>query len=671
MNFIHQLRNSTPDERVTLIRSRYEKNFAFFKKEYPDVTSFIERTPSRYHLNLTESFFELVDTKTEKLCNADMGLDREAELAGQYNHPDWLDLHNIRLQSEPEFPLHHIPVDYLRTELAKTFNDIHERIVLGSVPLQNEITGKRFSPPCVFLGIFHGLHIDYYLNEHQVPSLLLIEPEAEKFETSLFFLDYSWIKDRCGSLYLVIGDDCSSLGIRNFFSIHKIHIRMWCRLFQSSPVETSNHFIEAIRRYQRGWTDIFFPLDIEFSSLRNGMANIGNGLPLLSGFPTLSKNSVIAIVASGPSLDNHIEWLVENRDRIILFAVHSVVRVLRQHGIRPDFQFNLDSDRDKDLVDSLKLFRDVPMISDYRTGANFLSAVDKTMLCAEKIKPTVVDFVFTLEETHPSTTNLAFSFACSCRPNAILLLGCDFGYKSSDQTHAMNTMHSQSSTDVMAHLQASENESYTIANFPEDKTVLTNSFLTYARLAVENCALQHNREIKIMNFSRGAKINGVEACHAAQFVFPKSVIERSSDIQRIIDCFAPAREGYNYRKYQISAESMSIRMKKKLLQAMELDEFSRTAFSQRIDAAIDLALEQCRSSKNDYRMTIFSKLFTDLLSIWNCYMIVSNDIRESEVVYEKGIEILREAFAKIESLEVLEHLLENQGYENNLNRNNN
>lgn len=658
MNFINQLRESSSEDRVELIRERYEKNYRFFQEEHPEVISLIEGSQNSYHLNLTSSFLDIVHSETETLCNSNAGLDHDAILAGQYNHPDWLEMHNIRLQSDPEFPLHHIPVDYLRTEFAKSFKDIHERIVSGSVPVQNEKNGKRFSPPCIFLGIFHGLHIDYYLNENEVPSLLLIEPEAEKFEISLFFLDYSWIKDRFGTLYLVIGDDSTSLGIRNFFSIHKIHIRMWCRIFQSNPNQISHYLIEAIRRYQRAWTDLFFPLDTELFSLRNGVENIVNGLPVLSNTPNLSKNSVIVLVASGPSLDNDIEWLIENRDRILLFAVHSAVRALRAHGLKPDFQFNLDSDRDAGVVEALQLYRDIPMISDYRIGKYLLSAVDSVFLCAEKFKPTMVEFSHTLEETHPSTTNLAFSFACYCRPRMIVLLGCDFGYKSTGQTHAMHTMQSKKANSAHSPPLNSENESHVTPNFSGNGTILTNSFLTYSRLAVENCAQVYRDSVKIVNFSHGAKINGAESCHANNFIFHRYYIDRNSDVQRIRNCFTAAKEEENYRKYLISAEHLSIRFKKMLIEEMTLDCFTRKSFSQSIDTAIDNALEYCITSDNDYRMTLFSKIFTDLLSIWNCYMILSENIREAEDVYTKGLKIFRESLARIEGLSSLECLLD-------------
>lgn len=654
MSFLHTLRHAKPEKRVSIVTKRYEDNISFFKQEYPEIIDFLDGGRCPYHLNLTPTFFDLVHTSANSLCHSAAGLDYDAEQAGQYDHPSWIDLHNFRLQTDPKFPLHHRPIETLRNRLAEEFSDCHERIVAGKIPVQAETDGNRFTPPAVFLGIFDGLHIDHFLSENAVPALLLVEPDPERFEASLYFVDYTDLQRRFGTLYLAIGNDPGSMAIRNFFFLHRIHARMWARLFISYPFPGSEYFVETIRRYQQAWSDIFFPLDIEYAGLVNGRHNIARSLPVLSSTPRLSEKSCIAIVASGPSLAEDLEWLRANRLRIIIFAVHTAVRVLREKGIIPDFQVNIDTDRPEEIVRALRLYREIPLIADHRVGKLFLDAVETSLLCVERAKPATVDFTVTLEDTHPSTTNLAVSFACACRPSTIILIGCDFGYKSAGQTHVSGSIYSRIDAEGAEPREISPYEGAAAPNFPESQTVYANSFLTYARLAVENAIHRHGEDIRFVNFSDGAGIWGAEAMRSKDFVLPSGFGDKQAeDVRRIRNSFRPAGENVNWRRFDKPAGELSKLFRQETLTALSLEDFTRTKFARSVDAALDIALKKCVSQENDHRLSAYTKLFSDLLSIWTCYMLATSSLDEAETVYRKGRELLEEVFAEISLWESL------------------
>ena len=58
-------------------------------------------------------------------------------------------------------------------------------------------------------------------------------------------------------------------------------------------------------------------------------------------YPALAGRRVL-VVAAGPSLDLHLDWIARNRDRFVIIAVARVGSTLARHGIRPDYYSIID-----------------------------------------------------------------------------------------------------------------------------------------------------------------------------------------------------------------------------------------------------------------------------------------------------------------------------------------
>ena len=67
--------------------------------------------------------------------------------------------------------------------------------------------------------------------------------------------------------------------------------------------------------------------------------NISNYLPDMNRHPIL-------VCGAGPSLDEHIDFIKEYRDKIVVFAVDMALMALINSGIEPDFLVNVDAEGD-------------------------------------------------------------------------------------------------------------------------------------------------------------------------------------------------------------------------------------------------------------------------------------------------------------------------------------
>ena len=641
LNIIETLRKAKYTDRPVILEKMYQKNLAFFRKKHPALEQFIEQTNCPFQLDITDTFLNIVHTASGRIAHPEVGLDYFAEMMGGWVHEAWTDLMNFKVAISDKHPLHFKPVHTFDTRLNEDFPEYEHRFAAGRINLKEISEKKRFSPPVVFLGIFHGLHIAHYLQHTELATALFIEPEPERFEVSCYFLDYTEIEHRFGTLHLSIGNETTSGSIESFFSLIRITPQVWVRILTGYQCDHAPYFIETIKSLQATSANLTYPLDYEMRGLLQGKKNLDQGLPLLSRPIRVSKQCRIAIVATGPSLDNDLVWLKKNRDRLIIFAVHSSVRVLRKHGIVPDFQFNLDAIIGSIGMESLQLFHEVPFITDYKIPPGLVADFETPLLCTDTYKQAVVRFVTSLTETHPSTTNLAVSFACFCRPTKIYLLGCDFGYRAMTQDHAKGSIYEEkrdrgeSATSAGNLLQA-----LVKANFSGTDPIQTIPVHLRTKIVVERCIRTNGKGISVVNVSDGAFISGARPQRSSQVqLTPYS--KKEDDVRAIINGFIPAQKGENWEPYVEPGAVRLDRLKKDLINVVTLTSFSWKGFSQAIDSVLSTVLGEQEEGDKDLRMDTYYRVLVDLLTIWYRFIIFFDDTSDAEAVYTAGLEELK------------------------------
>ena len=639
-NIINKLRGGSPVERGEILENTYSRNRAFFKKNYPVINEYLNQSSSPYRIDMTESFLNIVDERNGTIAHPD-NLDTFAEMLGGWTHQGWQELFNLKVMYPSEEGVHKKCVRSLFQKLGENFPEHKEYWERGQLNLKELSDGRRFSPPVVFLGIFHGLHIAHHFSNTLFTDALFLEPDHEKFEVSCYFLDYEAVVERVGTFHIYVGEEALGRHFARFFDDYMVTPHQWVRVLPAYASEKMPYFVEVMKALQSTRSDTMYPHDHHLYGLQNACKNINKKLPLLCRQPKLSKKSCIAVIAAGPSLTHDLKWLKKNQERVLIFAVHSSVKILKEHGIVPDLQFSLDTKLDTETIDKLDLYEDVPLVNDYKTEEKVYERMQEVLLVSDRNASHAVKIESPLQHSTPSSANLAFSFACYCRPLKILLLGCDMGYRSMDEIHVKGH-HDDEGGDTREIYEGSR-QMLTPPNFSELAPVQTTPFLNSTRMSME-AILQNTRgAITVYNLSDGSKIDGTIAKYSSTLKLPLYK-KKQYDIQKIRDCFLPLAKNVNWRPFATSGEEVLEGLKKELLKNLKLEDFNWYEFCQHLDLALFAAMESVdQKMAHDYRMAIYNKVILDLLCGWFIYIIFRDDMEETEKIYAKGYEIVKEA----------------------------
>ncbi len=648
---IDRLRALSPEERPVLLRETYESNIAFFRQHYPHLLALIQQQKCPYQLNVTSEFLSITHEKTGELAHPKAGLDLFAAMMGDWVHDTWIDLCNFKVPAMDLYPLHGEPLRNLYRELLMEFPETLIRFSNKEVNLKELPDGRRFSPPVIFLGIFHGLHIDYYLSRTEVSHILLVEPDTQRFEVSCYFLDYRQITNGSDVVFS-LGPDPQSEAIRLFFSNYHISRSLWARVLPAYEHEAAPHMIESFRMHQVTMSNVVFPLDRDYDALRQADVNLRQKRLLLTSRPRLSPGSRIAVVASGPSLDQDIDWLRENQDRLIILAVFSAVKPLLRQGIRPDFQVTMETVlHEEGLRNPLGLDPDIPVIAGCNAPASIVRYFKKLFLCGIGDKVAPVRFSLPLHRVLPSSTSMAFSFASLCAPAEIFLAGCDFGYLSTGHTHAGNTIYDRNPSekdDVVVSDYLDKMQQIVVeANFKssERQFVTSTPFLSHVRIVVEQSIARMPRT-KIYNLSDGARVRGAKPKRSGTIKL-KKYAGKADDVHRICESFRPAEKGLNWKPYKKKSSDLVQDFKKDVLRGLSLDEFSWKEFNLSVDRAVFDALAAHRENDLDRRPEVFVLFILHLLTAWYKVALFSDHVEQTEEIHKAGLEKLETIFKQL------------------------
>lgn len=645
---IERLQNLSPAERPALLQEIYAKNRRFFKKNISVIDKFLEQTKCEYRIDITDKFLNIVHEPTGQLGHPEAGLDTFAMMMGDWVHNAWVDLFNIRTVLPPEqFKIHTAPVRRMLDFTNRNFPAYLQNIASGKINLKVLEDGRRFSPPVIFLGIFHGLHIDYFLSRTDLPTALFMEPDPARFEVSCYFLDYEELKIKMGGvLFIALGENERAGAIQRFFSKTRITPLIWTRVLPAYANPQAPVLIENLKLLQTVRSDMIYPLDLELGGLINGLSQVKKGRFLLSDEIFTSRQCRIAVVATGPSLSNDIEWLKKNKNKVIIFAVHSSVKILKSYGITPDFQFSLDiNPRKPGELDILDLYREKPLIEYYKATDDYFNLTDIVLTIAEKYKPDPVVLKKSLEYTHPSTTCLAFSFADYCSPKEIYLIGCDFGYRSVEKDHAAGSLYDILQDQQGKKVKTTYGKSLQVimpSNFKDAGFIQTTTSLSHAKIAIESRIETSKNHYKVFNMSDGVEVKNTIPKRSADVVLGRYE-KKQKDINKIMRSFQAAKLNKNWHPYSETGSNMFQAMKKAIIEKLSPEEFSWMNVANAIDGVLDELVAFCRK-KNDLRMEIYENVIAIILSNMYYCLLFHDDEKEAEEAYKSMVMELNRIF---------------------------
>ncbi|NOT86487.1 MAG: DUF115 domain-containing protein [Methylococcaceae bacterium] len=169
------------------------------------------------------------------------------------------------------------------------------------------------------------------------------------------------------------------------------------------------------------------------------MSNLADNLLPASILTNAYKGQTAVILAGGPSLDEALPWVKQNRDKITLFAVSRIARQLQQQAIEPDFICSVDpSDLSFDISKEMLNFSDkTTFLYAYHTVSTLVQQWQGNALYLGERLPWKSSLnQKNIDGAGPTVTNTAISTAHKFGFKRIILAGVDLCFTRDGYTHA-------------------------------------------------------------------------------------------------------------------------------------------------------------------------------------------------------------------------------------------
>lgn len=119
-----------------------------------------------------------------------------------------------------------------------------------------------------------------------------------------------------------------------------------------------------------------FDVSIELGSKTFARTQVINAadniLPMLENYE-FGKGHVAVILGGGPSLDTHLDWVIENREKLFVIAVSRLCSKLQAIDFKPDIVVSIDPYHySYDVCKHGVLWQDVPLVCGYHTAPQLL-----------------------------------------------------------------------------------------------------------------------------------------------------------------------------------------------------------------------------------------------------------------------------------------------------------
>ena len=311
--------------------------------------------------------------------------------------------------------------------------------------------------------------------------------------------------------------------------------RVWCLwgIDQSCPVDIREELDARLRKAMINRNTIS---TFGASWARNFIQNIPNvarcGRDTLAA-KDLLKGSGALVIGAGPSLDTHIDWILQQTPRPVIIAAYKALKALHRNGITPDFVVMLDPNQQLRHLEGVDLSGVAGFLAEVSVRPDVLAQVDRpvmpyfagdgTRVLASVFGNVKIPTVPTGGSVFHTGLQLAKHLGCS----EITLIGADFGFPD-DRLYASGSgegdrffVSNDKRTYQRAPLDASQRVGILITVEANDSTTLATSLeLDAYRLWTEEFirdAVQAPNPLKFFNLaSRGARIEGATYVQASE-----------------------------------------------------------------------------------------------------------------------------------------------------------
>lgn len=644
-NTLRELKKLKPEQRKKWLLRMRKRNLIFFQNQ-PETQKFAElmqrRDVEQYEIRFSDAFLDIIEKSSGGYCHPPGQLIQHVKKLSKPYHSDWTDLVK---------PLQENYGDSQDGRLVRRFvgqmyrdaQDIRLRVLEGKLDLPEMQNRKMHSGPIVFLGIFHGLHLLELLKTIEPSHIMLIEPDIDAFLLSCYFVDYNQLAKKFGMLNLVVGKVTPDYVVEDFISRANISSRAWVRFLKVYHDPVFDEVVAKVSTWFHKF-DTFVPLEREIAGLLNQCENLRSKTRYChEGLDSMACKAV-AVVGSGPSLLDDLQWLKQNQQNLIIIAATSTSGKLLEAGIRPDCQVYLELHA-MDVLD-----KRIPTFFFCKSPPELIRQFEYPILFAEGGKPNLVRFNSPLWNTHPSSMNAALSLAGTLKPERIYLLGADAGASStlSDQ-HAAHQGNDPSLSSTRVDLSNSFEADR--ANFPEPgKVIKTNGFLHQVKLSLEKQIGVIAKTAQVFNCSDGVYLIGAEPRRTSD-VFLES--EEKLTGEQLFGQF-PVLNDRHWQRYTRRGQDLFQQWKTEVADLFK-EEFVWDQFVQALENRLPQMTGKFFDFQAfDFRLHVFDEVLRKIYAEWYRALIFTKTDEEAHLLYRQGRKAMQEILADLQWPEELD-----------------
>lgn len=429
--------------------------------------------------------------------------------------------------------------------LSKGFDEAHIELTRHNRAMDQRLaTVPRTATPPLFggylivLGVGLGHHIQLLAEQLDFKTLIIVEPHDELIVHSLHAMDWAGLMQSLSRQ----GRDISFVRGGDLLAQIKVVLCGPRYPFIDGSYIYTHYQTEEFAALSRwlvhdrdlaitsGW------FEDQLITLRNNIANFSRpGLYVQQARVASLRSMPAFVVGAGPSLDSDIEHIKRCRNDVILISASSALKVLLEHGLRPDIHCEVENSAGlgpvaetlaaKHGLSDIILYASStvdPRISPCfkATIYVFRSGVSATSLLKGEAEST--------EFSGPTSGNGAFDCALSMGFREIYLFGLDFGARDPERHHSSHSVYFTYESD-------DEIETYTPYDFNNRVPgnfgghVLSGYVLDLGRKSITD-AITAIGNAQVMNCSDGSLIPRTRPMAAESLSFPPSAIGREREI---------------------------------------------------------------------------------------------------------------------------------------------
>lgn len=504
MTFLEIVKSGDKAKIEQEISRRFVQNMEYFRRTSPELFDGLKAQPVQYNLLFDDKGLNIINLETGELSYpSDENAHHMVRICEEISHspianPKW------------KIYTNHLYLDKMDTsKLPITGRVCNEFIDLlhkhGGI--KEYYLSRSFLPSTNIFGLLGGMFLEF-IRERGVffHSLLIFEENIDMFRVSCYFVDYQKLFESVSpkSCYLFVKDLIDKFFVRNFFSQKKItnnFLRLELKLYSSPKLDASKQVIdEEYASNSRGWGSF----EDEIVGVQNTLKNISfvsNPYPILN-LPQ-RVNAPICVVGNGASLDGLLPFIKENQEKMIIFSCGTALKPLKDYGIKPDFQIEIERiDYLKDVLEQAPL-ADTPLLCGNMTNPDVLSLGKESYIFMRGGSSSgyIYSSKSVIEFSAPFVGNAGFALACQLG-SEVLICGLDCGYIEGMAKHASDSYYGKEDFVLPA------DATRVRGNF--DKVVYSDSIFL---LSIQNItqAIKTFNPKMTLNLGEGAYIQGARA----------------------------------------------------------------------------------------------------------------------------------------------------------------